>query len=95
MLLHEKNKIISQEEKNQILELGEPVLKFGDRELRLYPNGPLLAHVLGRTQIKEMSSKDVRLEGVSGLEKMFDDTLKKYDFENERTPILLHTTGLI
>ena len=74
---------ISEVEKNQILELGEPGLKFGDRELRLYPNGPLLAHVLGRTQIKEMSSKDVRLEGVSGLEKMFDDTLKKYDFEQK------------
>ena len=74
---------ISEVEKNQILELGEPGLKFGDRELRLYPNGPLLAHVLGRTQIKEMSSKDVRLEGVSGLEKMFDNALKKYDFEQK------------
>ena len=71
---------ISEAEKNQILELGEPGLKFGDRELRLYPNGPLLAHVLGRTQIKEMSSKDVRLEWVSGLEKIFDNSLKKYDF---------------
>ena len=41
-------KKISPEQMQAVHELGEPGLLFGPREMRLYPNGSLAAHVLGR-----------------------------------------------
>ena len=38
---------ISPEQRQLVHDLGEPGLLFGPREARLYPNGPLAAHVLG------------------------------------------------
>ena len=38
---------ISPEQKQAVHDLGEPGLLFGPREMRLYPNGRLAAHVLG------------------------------------------------
>ena len=70
-------KSITNNEKSQVLELGEPGLRFGERELRIYPNGSLLSHVLGRTKIKEISTTESSIEGISGLEKMFNNQLIK------------------
>ena len=38
---------ISPEEKQAVHDIGEPGLLFGPREMRLYPNGKLAAHILG------------------------------------------------
>ncbi len=38
---------ISPEQKQAVHDIGEPGLLFGPREMRLYPNGRLAAHVLG------------------------------------------------
>ena len=72
-------KSISEEEKEQVLELGEPGLRFGERELRIYPNGSILSHVLGKTRIRDISTSRVILEGVSGLEKKFNHQLRSSD----------------
>ena len=48
--------------------LGLPGLAFREDESRVYPQGALLAHVLGYT--------DVDNRGISGLEKRFDRTLR-------------------
>ena len=38
--------------------LGEPGLKFGSREIRLYPNGRFAAHVLGGTTFGDFRNSD-------------------------------------
>ncbi|MGA1233087.1 MAG: penicillin-binding protein 2, partial [Lutimaribacter sp.] len=38
---------LSPEQKQAVHDIGEPGLLFGPREMRLYPNGRLAAHVLG------------------------------------------------
>lgn len=48
--------------------LGVPALGFEDGELRVYPQGGLFAHVVGKT--------DIDNRGISGIEKRFDDQLK-------------------
>ena len=76
-------KSITNNEKTQVLELGEPGLRFGERELRIYPNGSLLSHVLGRTKIKEISTTESSIEGISGLEKMFNNQLIKKGLDRD------------
>lgn len=76
-------KSISAQERIKVLELGEPGLQFGERELRIYPNGNILSHVLGKTKIKQISTVDAVLEGISGVEKMFDNELRGQSFEEK------------
>ena len=40
-------KVLSPEQVQKVHEIGDPGLLFGPREMRLYPNGTLAAHVLG------------------------------------------------
>ena len=40
-------KVLSPEQMQKVHEIGDPGLLFGPREMRLYPNGTLAAHVLG------------------------------------------------
>lgn len=51
----------------EVLRLGIPGLYFQKDERRVYPHGPLLAHVLGFT--------DIDNHGISGVEKKFDELL--------------------
>ncbi|WP_337996131.1 penicillin-binding protein 2 [Oleispirillum naphthae] len=48
--------------------LGYPALKFEDGEMRVYPQGGLFAHVIGKT--------DIDNRGISGVELRFDAALK-------------------
>ena len=48
--------------------LGVPALGFEDGESRVYPQGGLFAHVVGKT--------DIDNRGISGVEKRFNDRLK-------------------
>ncbi len=51
--------------------LGIPGLSFHERESRVYPQGELLSHVLGFT--------DVDNRGLAGIEKRFDERLRTRD----------------
>lgn len=69
-------KKLSPEQKQAVHDLGEPGLKFGPRELRLYPNGSLAAHVLGGASFGREDVAAAEVVGVAGVEKTFDDFLR-------------------
>ena len=52
----------------QINKLGIPGLKFINSESRIYPQGPLMGHILGYV--------DIDNRGLSGIEKTFDKPLR-------------------
>ncbi|MFQ5953913.1 MAG: peptidoglycan D,D-transpeptidase FtsI family protein [Kiloniellales bacterium] len=54
----------------EINRLGIPGLEFIREQRRVYPHGPLAAHVLGYTNIDN--------RGIAGIEKSFDDILRGY-----------------
>ena len=67
---------ISPEQMQAVHELGEPGLKFGPREMRLYPNGRLAAHVLGGVKYGRQSVHSAELVGSAGVELQFDKFLQ-------------------
>ena len=69
-------KKISPEQMQIVHELGEPGLLFGPREMRLYPNGKLAAHVLGGASFGREGVHAAEVIGVAGVEKHFDDRLR-------------------
>lgn len=69
-------KRISPEQMQQVHDIGEPGLLFGPREMRLYPNGKLAAHVLGGTSFGREGVDAAEIVGVAGVEKAFDHTLR-------------------
>ncbi|MEL7402835.1 MAG: penicillin-binding protein 2, partial [Pseudomonadota bacterium] len=56
--------------------IGEPGLHFGPREMRLYPNGRLAAHVLGGSSFGREGVHAAEVIGVAGVEKYFDERLR-------------------
>jgi cell division protein FtsI (penicillin-binding protein 3) len=44
---------LSPEQMQAVHDIGEPGLLFGPRETRLYPNGPLAAHLLGGCEFRQ------------------------------------------
>ncbi|MDB9875607.1 hypothetical protein OAC76_05315, partial [Amylibacter sp.] len=46
------------------------------REMRLYPNGKLAAHILGGTRFGEEGVRAAEIVGVGGVEKYFDKMLR-------------------
>lgn len=58
---------LTPQEQEQVNALGVPGLEFEEAESRIYPYGPLFAHVLGYV--------DVDNHGLSGIEKHFDGML--------------------
>ena len=69
-------KKISPEQMQAVHELGEPGLLFGPREMRLYPNGSLAAHVLGGASFGREGVDAAEVIGVAGVEKHFDARLR-------------------
>ncbi len=67
---------ISPEQKQAVHEIGEPGLLFGPREMRLYPNGAVAAHVLGGAGFGEEGVNSAEVIGVAGVEKQFDARLR-------------------
>ncbi|PID36827.1 MAG: cell division protein FtsI [Rhodobacterales bacterium] len=61
-------KKISPEQKQAVFDIGEPGLLFGPREMRLYPNGALAAHVLGGATFGDEDVSAAELVGVAGIE---------------------------
>jgi cell division protein FtsI (penicillin-binding protein 3) len=69
-------KRISPEQKQLVHDIGDPGLLFGPREMRLYPNGKLAAHVLGGSSFGREGVHSAEVIGVAGVEKTFDDFLR-------------------
>lgn len=69
-------KKISPEQRQAVFDLGDPGLLFGPREMRLYPNGRLAAHVLGGASFGREGVNAAEVIGVAGVERRFDDYLR-------------------
>jgi cell division protein FtsI (penicillin-binding protein 3) len=69
-------KVLSPEQMQQVHEIGDPGLLFGPREMRLYPNGTLAAHVLGGASFGAEGVDSAEVIGTAGLEKFADARLR-------------------
>ncbi len=78
---------ISPEQQQLVHDIGDPGLLFGPRDLRLYPNGRLAAHILGGAGFGREGVHAAEIVGVAGIEKSFDETLR--DPARGRTPLAL------
>ena len=67
---------LSPEQRQAVHEIGEPGLMYGPREMRLYPNGRLAAHILGGVGYGKEGVSSAELVGSAGVELKFDDFLK-------------------
>ena len=67
---------LSPEQKQAVHDIGEPGLLFGPREMRLYPNGRLAAHVLGGASFGVEDVNAAEVIGVAGIERRFDEQLR-------------------
>ncbi|WP_209504534.1 MULTISPECIES: penicillin-binding protein 2 [unclassified Ruegeria] len=80
-------KRISPEQKQAVHDIGDPGILFGPREMRLYPNGKLAAHILGGSGFGREGVSAAEVIGVAGVEKQFDDYLR--DPANGNKPLQL------
>ena len=78
---------LSPEQMQAVHDIGDPGLLFGPREMRLYPNGSVAAHILGGATYGREGVHSAELVGVAGVEKFFDDFLR--DPANEGAPLEL------
>ncbi|MGR3270410.1 peptidoglycan D,D-transpeptidase FtsI family protein [Thalassococcus profundi] len=69
-------KKLSPEQKQLVHDIGEPGLLFGPREMRLYPNGSLAAHVLGGSSFGREGVHSAEVIGTAGIERFFDEELR-------------------
>ena len=78
---------VSPEQMQAVHDIGEPGLLFGPREIRLYPNGSLAAHILGGATYGREGVDSAEVIGVAGVERQFEDLLR--DPANEGAPLEL------
>ncbi|MDJ1008050.1 MAG: penicillin-binding protein 2 [Paracoccaceae bacterium] len=78
---------ISPEQQQAVHDIGDPGLRFGPREMRLYPNGRLAAHVLGGAKFGREGVLSAEVVGRAGVEKAFDAELR--DPGRAREPLRL------
>jgi len=69
-------KVLSPEQMQKVHEIGDPGLLFGPREVRLYPNGTLAAHVLGGASFGVEGVHSAEVIGTAGIEKAMDARLR-------------------
>ncbi|MDW4549841.1 penicillin-binding protein 2 [Defluviimonas sp. D31] len=80
-------KKISPEQMQLVHEIGDPGLLFGPREMRLYPNGAIAAHILGGASFGREGVRSAEVVGTAGVEKTFDGWLR--DPANGGAPLRL------
>lgn len=80
-------KQLSPEQMQQVHDIGSPGLLFGPREMRLYPNGPVMAHILGGASYGREGVASAEVIGVAGVEREFDSFLR--DPASEGAPLEL------
>lgn len=69
-------RVLSPEQMQAVHDIGDPGLLFGPREMRLYPNGPLAAHVLGGASFGNEGVDSAEVIGTAGIEKAMDLRLR-------------------
>ncbi|MDE3079226.1 MAG: penicillin-binding protein 2 [Paracoccaceae bacterium] len=69
-------KTLSPEQMQEVHDIGSPGLLFGPREMRLYPNGRLAAHILGGVRFGKEGVDSAELIGIAGIERQYDDWLR-------------------
>ena len=69
-------RVLSPEQMQRVHDIGDPGLLFGPREVRLYPNGRLAAHVLGGASFGAEGVQSAEVIGTAGVEKMLDARLR-------------------
>jgi cell division protein FtsI (penicillin-binding protein 3) len=80
-------RVLSPEQMQKVHEIGDPGLLFGPREMRLYPNGMLAAHVLGGASFGAEGVHSAEVIGTAGIEKALDARLR--DPAQAGTPLRL------
>ena len=70
---------LSPEQAQAVHDIGEPGLILGPREMRLYPNGALAAHVLGGAGYGQQGVTAAEIIGLAGVEHRMDDRLRDLD----------------
>ena len=80
-------RVLSPEQVQQVHDIGDPGLLFGPREVRLYPNGRLAAHILGGASFGAEGVDSAEVIGTAGVEKMLDARLR--DPAQAGTPLAL------
>jgi cell division protein FtsI (penicillin-binding protein 3) len=80
-------KVLSPEQMQKVHDIGDPGLLFGPREMRLYPNGTLAAHVLGGASFGAEGVRSAEVIGTAGIEKALDTRLR--DPAQAGTPLVL------
>ena len=78
---------LSPEQMQAVHDIGDPGLLFGPREMRLYPNGKLAAHVLGGASFGREGVRSAEVIGAAGVERTFDAFLR--DPANKGAPLQL------
>jgi cell division protein FtsI (penicillin-binding protein 3) len=69
-------KTLSPEQIQAVHDIGDPGLLFASRDMRLYPNGRLAAHILGGARFGHEGVHAAEVVGTAGVEKAFDDRLR-------------------
>ncbi len=67
---------LSPEQRQAVHDLGEPGLLFAPRDMRVYPNGRIAAHVLGGAAFGEQGVRAAEVIGTAGAELFFDARLR-------------------
>lgn len=80
-------KKISPEQMQAVHDIGDPGLLFAPRDMRLYPNGKLAAHVMGGASFGREGVRAAEVIGIAGVEKYFDNYLR--DPANAGKPLQL------
>ena len=80
-------RVLSPEQMQLVHDIGDPGLLFGPREMRLYPNGAIAAHVLGGAAFGAEDVNSAEVVGTAGIEKALDDRLR--DPAQVATPLAL------
>lgn len=86
-------KKLSPEQRQQVHDLGEPGLLFGPREMRLYPNGRLAAHILGGASFGKEGVSSAEVIGVAGVEKQFDELLRSPELDGRALELSIDLTA--
>ena len=67
---------ITPRQRQLILDLGHPGLKFGSRTMRIYPAGSTAAHIVGGVRAVNEDVRFAELVGSGGVEGFFDERLR-------------------
>lgn len=83
---------LSPEQAQAVHDIGEPGLLLGRREMRLYPNGRIAAHVLGGASFGQQGVTAAEIVGVAGVEHRLEARLRDPDLADVPVQLSLDLT---